>query len=76
MTGDDEETDRWRVPTRIHRKVRARIDTATDGPVRYGVGVMDAFEGGLPSARYLGVMKAEAADRGAPADRPEPNGWC
>ncbi|HMS74916.1 gamma-glutamylcyclotransferase [Gordonia sp. (in: high G+C Gram-positive bacteria)] len=69
VTGEDEETlDRWEgSELGIHRKVRARIDT-TDGPVLAWLYVMDAFEGGLPSARYLGVMAEAAEIAGAPAD--------
>ncbi|MBT0566850.1 gamma-glutamylcyclotransferase [Williamsia sp. CHRR-6] len=51
----------------IHRKIRARVDTA-DGPVLAWLYVLDAFEGGLPSARYLGVMAEAAEIAGAPAD--------
>lgn len=39
-----------------------------DGDVLAWTYVLDAYEGGLPSARYLGLM-AEAADKaGAPDD--------
>lgn len=51
----------------IHRKIRARVDT-DDGPVLAWLYVLDAFEGGLPSARYLGVMAEAAEIAGAPAD--------
>ena len=30
--------------------------------------VLDAYEGGLPSARYLGVVSDAAESAGAPAD--------
>jgi hypothetical protein len=30
--------------------------------------VLDAYEGGLPSARYLGIMADAAEAAGAPAD--------
>ena len=59
--------DRWEgSELGIHRKVRARIDTG-DGAVLAWLYVMDAFEGGLPSARYLGVMAEAAEIAGAPA---------
>ena len=45
----------------------ARVDTA-DGPVLAWLYVLDAFEGGLPSARYLGVMAEAAEIAGAPAE--------
>ena len=42
-------------------------DTTTD-PVLAWMYVVDAWEGGLPSARYLGVMAEAAEIAGAPAD--------
>ncbi|MCW2782433.1 MAG: gamma-glutamylcyclotransferase [Marmoricola sp.] len=53
--------------TGLYRKVKVRVATLTDEVVAW-VHVLDAYEGGLPSARYLGVLAdaAEAAD--APAD--------
>ncbi|MFW0875175.1 gamma-glutamylcyclotransferase, partial [Rhodococcoides corynebacterioides] len=44
-----------------------RVDTP-DGPVLAWLYVLDAYEGGLPSARYLGVMAEAAEIAGAPAD--------
>ncbi|GAC69807.1 gamma-glutamylcyclotransferase [Gordonia soli] len=69
VTTEDEETlDRWEgSELGIHRKIRARIHTA-DGPVLAWLYVLDAFEGGLPSARYLGVMAEAAEIAGAPAE--------
>ena len=51
----------------LYRKVRVRVNTMR-GEVAAWAYVLDAFEGGLPSASYLGVLAdaAEAAD--APAD--------
>lgn len=51
----------------LYRKLRVRVNTLT-GDVAAWVYVLDAFEGGLPSASYLGVLAdaAEAAD--APDD--------
>lgn len=64
---DEVNLDRWEgSELGIHRKIRARVDTA-DGPVLAWLYVMDAFEGGLPSARYLGVMAEAAEIAGAPA---------
>jgi gamma-glutamylcyclotransferase (GGCT)/AIG2-like uncharacterized protein YtfP len=53
--------------TGLYRKVKVRVSTLTDEVVAW-VYVLDAYEGGLPSASYLGVLAdaAEAAD--APAD--------
>ncbi|WP_026303884.1 gamma-glutamylcyclotransferase [Jongsikchunia kroppenstedtii] len=60
--------DRWEgSELGIHRKIRARVDTA-DGPVLAWMYVLDAYEGGLPSARYLGVMADAAEIAGAPAE--------
>ena len=44
-----------------------RVDTA-DGPVLAWLYVVDGYEGGLPSARYLGVMADAAEIAGAPAE--------
>ncbi|MFW0791003.1 gamma-glutamylcyclotransferase [Gordonia sp. CPCC 205333] len=67
-TEDEDNLDRWEgSELGIHRKVRARVHTA-NGPVLAWLYVMDAFEGGLPSARYLGVMAEAAEIAGAPAD--------
>lgn len=69
VTDDDESSlDRWEgSELGIHRKIRARV-TTPNGPVLAWLYVMDAFEGGLPSARYLGVMSEAAEIAGAPAD--------
>lgn len=65
---DEESLDRWEgSELGIHRKVRLRIDTA-DGPVLAWLYVLDAYEGGLPSARYLGVMAEAAEIAGAPVE--------
>src|SRR3954453_16791299 len=51
----------------VFRKIKVRVSTLDQEVVAW-VYVLDAFEGGLPSASYLGVLAdaAEAAD--APAD--------
>lgn len=46
---------------------RISSDTTTD-PVLAWLYVLDAWEGGLPSARYLGVMADAAEIAGAPSD--------
>ena len=56
----------------MHTKIRCRVerissDTTTD-PVLAWLYVLDAWEGGLPSARYLGVMADAAEIAGAPED--------
>ncbi|WAC54797.1 gamma-glutamylcyclotransferase [Gordonia sp. SL306] len=69
VTSEDEDNlDRWEgSELGIHVKIRARIHTA-DGPVLAWLYVLDAYEGGLPSARYLGVMAEAAEIAGAPAE--------
>ena len=56
-----------RADTGLYRKTRVRVSTMTGELVVWAY-VLDAYEGGLPSASYLGVLAdaAEAAD--APAD--------
>ena len=53
--------------TGLYRKTKVRVSTLNEELVVW-VYVLDAFEGGLPSATYLGTLAdaAEAAD--APAD--------
>lgn len=65
---DEAVLDAWEgADTGLYRKTRLRVHTL-DGDALAWVYVLDAFEGGLPSARYLGVL-AEAAERaGAPDD--------
>lgn len=65
---DEARLDRWEgAELSLHRKIRVRVDT-TDGAVLAWLYVMDAYEGGLPSARYIGVMADAAEIAGAPAD--------
>lgn len=65
---DETTLDQWEGATRgLHHKVRLRVQTL-DGEVVAWFYVLDGYEGGLPSARYLGTL-AEAAERaGAPDD--------
>lgn len=66
---EDERTlDEWEsTDTGLYRRTKVRINTLTDDLVAWTY-VLDAYEGGLPSAHYLGALSdaAEAAD--APAD--------
>ncbi len=65
---DEQRLDRWEgSELGIHRKIRLRIQTS-DGPVLAWLYVMDAYEGGLPSARYIGVMADAAEKAGAPPE--------
>ena len=56
----------------MHKKIRCRVerlasDTNID-PVLAWLYVLDAWEGGLPSAQYIGVMADAAEIAGAPND--------
>ena len=51
----------------LYRKVRVRVATL-DGTQLAWTYVLDGFEGGLPSARYLGVLADAAEAAGAPDD--------
>ena len=65
---DAVELDRWEgVDLELYRKIRLRVQTLDGEPLAWTY-VLNAYEGGLPSARYLGMI-AEAAERaGAPDD--------
>jgi gamma-glutamylcyclotransferase (GGCT)/AIG2-like uncharacterized protein YtfP len=67
VTPDDEALlDSWEgADMGIYRKIRLRVHTL-DGDALAWVYVVDAFEGGLPSARYLGVLADSAEKAGAP----------
>ncbi len=69
VTSEDERAlDGWEsADTGLYRKTKVRVSTMT-GEVVVWAYVLDAYEGGLPSASYLGVL-ADAADAaGAPED--------
>lgn len=77
MTPADEQSlDRWEgSELGFHKKIRARVDRLTAfstdtplEPVLAWLYVVDAWEGGLPSARYIGVMADAAEIAGAPAE--------
>jgi gamma-glutamylcyclotransferase (GGCT)/AIG2-like uncharacterized protein YtfP len=65
---DGPKLDAWEgADSGLYRKLRVRVHTL-DGDKVAWLYVLDSYEGGLPSARYLGLI-AEAADAaGAPAD--------
>ena len=51
---DAAQLDRWEGgELGLHKKLRLRVHTL-DGDVLAWIYVLDAYEGGLPSARYLG----------------------
>jgi gamma-glutamylcyclotransferase (GGCT)/AIG2-like uncharacterized protein YtfP len=49
----------------VYNKIKLRISTL-DGDELAWVYVLDAYEGGLPSARYLGLIAEAAQAAGAP----------
>jgi hypothetical protein len=69
LTEADEKTlDAWEgVDHGLYRKVRLRVHTLAGDVVAYAY-ALDAFEGGLPSARYLGTIADAAEAAGAPDD--------
>jgi gamma-glutamylcyclotransferase (GGCT)/AIG2-like uncharacterized protein YtfP len=65
---DEDRLDRWEgSELGIHTKLKLRVETL-DGPVVAWLYTINAYEGGLPSARYLGVMADAAEAAGAPVD--------
>jgi hypothetical protein len=65
---DAAQLDRWEGgELGLHKKLRLRVHTL-EGDVLAWIYVLDAYEGGLPSARYLGVLADAAEQAGAPAD--------
>jgi hypothetical protein len=65
---DERHLDEWEgADIGLYRKVRLRIETLT-GPVLAWLYTLDAYEGGLPSCRYLGILAEAAETAGAPDD--------
>ena len=65
---DAPQLDRWEGgELGLHKKLRLRVHTL-DGDVLAWVDVLDAYEGGEPSARYLGGIADAAEQAGAPDD--------
>src|SRR3954452_706871 len=65
---DEPTLDRWQgSDLGIYRKVRLRVATL-EGDVLAWSYVLDSYEGGLPSARYLGILADAAEKAGAPDD--------
>jgi gamma-glutamylcyclotransferase (GGCT)/AIG2-like uncharacterized protein YtfP len=64
---DEKALDRWDgVTLGFYRKIKVRVSTL-DGDVLAWLYVLNGYEGGLPSARYLGIMADAAEAAGAPA---------
>jgi hypothetical protein len=65
---DEAALDSWDGATLgYYRKSKVRI-TTLDGEVVAWLYVINGYEGGLPSARYLGIMADAAETAGAPAN--------
>jgi hypothetical protein len=60
--------DKWEsADTGLYRTTRLRVSTL-EGDVLAWTYVLNGYEGGLPSARYLGLIAEAAEAAGAPAD--------
>lgn len=65
---DHDVLDYWEsADTGLYKKIKLRIATL-EGDVLAWVYVLDGYEGGLPSARYLGLIAEAAHKAGAPED--------
>lgn len=65
---DEQQLDEWEgTALRVFKKVRLRVQSL-DGETSAWLYVVDGYEGGLPSAHYLGLIADGAERAGAPAD--------
>jgi hypothetical protein len=65
---DEESLDQWDgASLGYYRKSKVRVSTQ-DGDVVAWLYVLNDYEGGLPSARYIGMMADAAEAAGAPSD--------
>lgn len=64
---DERHLDAWEGGPGLHHKIRVRVHSL-DGDRTAWLYVLDAYEGGLPSARYLGITADAAEAAGAPDD--------
>jgi gamma-glutamylcyclotransferase (GGCT)/AIG2-like uncharacterized protein YtfP len=64
---DEKSLDEWEGGNGLWNKIRVRVSTL-DGDVTAWIYVLNAYEGGLPSAHYLGMLADAAEAGGAPAD--------
>ncbi|MGZ4617591.1 MAG: gamma-glutamylcyclotransferase family protein [Frankiaceae bacterium] len=63
---DEEHLDSWQgAPLSTYSKIKLRVSTL-DGDVLAWTYVLNAYEGGLPSARFLGLIADAAEAAGAP----------
>ena len=69
VTGEDlERLDGWEgADSGLYRKTRVRVATMHGEQVAWAY-VLDAYEGGLPSANYLGILADAAESADAPVD--------
>ncbi len=69
ITAEDEKNlDEWEgVTIGLYNKIRVRVHTLDGYPLAW-LYVLNGYEGGLPSARYLGTMADAAEAAGAPHD--------
>lgn len=80
--GDAGSLDEWEsATTGLYRKVRLRVSTLEAEQTAW-VYVLNDFEGGIPSARTIGILADAAEAAGAPTDylaelrsRPCVSGW-
>lgn len=67
-SADEAHLDEWEgADIGLYRKIRLRVQ-ALEGEVLAWLYVLDAYEGGIPSARYLGILADAAEAAGAPSD--------
>lgn len=65
---DEPTLDAWEsADTGLYRRTRVRVNTLSGDVVAWTY-VLDAYEGGLPSATYLGSLADAAEAAAAPAD--------
>jgi hypothetical protein len=65
---DEKELDNWDgVTLGYYRKAKVRVQTL-DGDMLAWLYVLNFYEGGLPSARTIGILADAAEKAGAPAD--------
>jgi hypothetical protein len=65
---DEKELDTWDgVTLGYYRKLKVRVQTL-DGDALAWLYVLDAYEGGLPSARHISILVDSATKAGAPDD--------
>ncbi len=65
---DEKALDEWEgVDIGVWTKIRVRVSTL-DGEVTAWLYVLNAYEGGMPRATYLGMLAEAAEAGGAPAD--------